>query len=450
MQQKLHESSDCDGEQQPGPLEVAIIGGGIVGLVLAAGLTRQNIKFKLYEQARNFRELGAGIGFTANTVQCMELINPDIVTALRAAGAVNISLDEEDPNAYFRWIDGYTEHKKDDPSYQKLLCKLDAGPKGWEIVRRDHFLENLVKLVPEDAVHLRKRVDDIEQPEDDEKLVMTFSDGSTAYADAVFACDGIKSRARKMLLGPDNPASYPQYSHKVAYRTLIPMKDVLPVLGEYKTMRHHMHVGPNAHLIHYPVNKHMVGATVVVTDPNDWSVDQPNLLRVTRKEVEQFFANWCKPVRDLVNLFPQELEQWALFDMYEYPVPQYNFGRICLAGDAAHASSPHHGAGASMGVEDILCLITLLRDIVDKIKRQEVSKSHALKEAFAIYNDSEWADPTKREKAESCFEELKDRSFKIWHFDPKAMVEETLQQATEKIVATSSLSKNGTSLVYRS
>ena len=185
MQQKLYESSDSDSEeQQPRELEVAIIGGGIVGLILAAGLTRQNIKFNLYEQARNFRELGAGIGFTSNTVKCMELINPDIVTALRNAGAVNISLDKEDPNAYFRWIDGYTQHKKDDPSYQKLLCKLDAGPRGWEIVRRDHFLENLVKLVPEDAVHLRKRVDDIEQPEGDGKLVLKFSDGSTAHADA--------------------------------------------------------------------------------------------------------------------------------------------------------------------------------------------------------------------------------------------------------------------------
>lgn len=475
MQERPNDNSDCNNEQKP--LEVAIIGGGIVGLILAASLTRQNIKFKLYEQAQNFRELGAGIGFTAKTVQCMELINPEIVTALRAAGAVNISLDKEDPNAYFRWIDGYTEHRKDDPSYQKLLCELNAGPKGWEIVRRDHFLENLVKLVPEDVIHLRKRMEFIEQPNDESKITMMFSDGTTACADAgeslppsttadsmntdthkkVFACDGIKSQTRKILLGSDNPASYPQYSHKVAYRTLIPIKDVLPVLGEYKTMRHHMHVGPNAHLIHYPVNKYLVGATVVVTDPNDWSADQPNTLRVTRQGVEQAFSDWCKPVRDLVKLFPQELEQWALFDSYEYPVPRYNFGRICLAGDAAHASSPHHGAGASMGVEDILCLSTLLREIVSKVDRQEVSKGYALTEAFAIYNDvrkprtrwmvnssrracdlyqqPEWADPTKREKLESCFEELKDRSFKIWHFDPKAMVEETLQQSKDRIVA---------------
>jgi salicylate hydroxylase len=67
---------------------------------------------------------------------------------------------------------------------KRSLCVLNAGHKGWEIVRRDHFLENLVKLVPEDPVHLRHRVDHIEQPDDDGKVELTFSDGNTAYADA--------------------------------------------------------------------------------------------------------------------------------------------------------------------------------------------------------------------------------------------------------------------------
>lgn len=178
------ESDSSTVQKSPQQLEVAVIGGGIIGMILAAGLTRQGIKFTLYEQARNFRELGAGIGFTRNTVKCMELINPDIVTALRDAGAVNVSIDPVDPNAYFRWVDGYTQHKIDDPSYQKLLCKLDAGPLGWEIVRRDHFLENLNKLIPDHAVRLRHRVVSIEQPDSGGQLTLTFADGTNAHADA--------------------------------------------------------------------------------------------------------------------------------------------------------------------------------------------------------------------------------------------------------------------------
>ncbi|KAE8368984.1 hypothetical protein BDV27DRAFT_141525 [Aspergillus caelatus] len=447
--------------------EIAIVGGGIVGLVLAAGLTRRGVQVKLYEQARNFREIGAGIGFTKNTVGCMEKINPAVVTALRSGGAVNVSLDQQDPKSYLRWIDGYGQQREDDPMYQKPLLKLDAGVKGWETVRRDQFLEDLVKVIPEGVVHLRKRLDTIEDNEDADKVYLNFTDGTRAEADAVIACDGIKSRARQLLLGPENPASYPQYTHKVAYRALIPMDKVVAAIGEYKTFRQHMHVGPNAHLIHYPVNTNTIGATVVVSDPNDWPQDKPTTARASRKEVSEALTGWCTPVRNLVELFPEELDQWALFDLFEYPVPKYNKGRVCLMGDAAHASSPHHGAGASFGIEDALCMSTLMSELIMDLREHRTSKATALRTAFETYDkirrtrtqwlvnssrrvcdlfqQPEWANPDKRVKTESCFEEVKDRSFKIWHFNSADMVDDTIREYRESMnLATSKIkSVNG-------
>lgn len=253
---------------------------------------------------------------------------------------------------------------------------------------------------------------------------------------------------RELVLGPDNPAAYPQYQHKVAYRALIPMDKALTALGEYKTRRQHMHVGPGAHLIHYPVNQQMIGATVVITDHKEWPRDQPTTARANRKDVEDALAGWCPPVRKLVSLFPEQLDQWALFDLFEYPVATFNYGRICLVGDAAHASSPHHGAGACMGVEDALCLCTLLREVTTDVQECTSSKSNALNAAFEtydavrrgraqwlvnssrrvcdLYQQPEWGNPAKRVKAESCFEEIKDRSYKIWHFDSGSMVEQSI------------------------
>ena len=165
------------------PLGIAVVGGGIVGLCLAAGLVRQkNARVRVFEQARNFREVGAGIGFTAKTIECMGKINPDIVTALRAAGAVNPSMDEEDPNSYFRWLDGYTQHE-DDPSYQRTMYELDAGYEGWMTVRRDRFLEELVKIVPSDVVELQKRLATVEEHGRDDKIKLSFTDGTAAEAD---------------------------------------------------------------------------------------------------------------------------------------------------------------------------------------------------------------------------------------------------------------------------
>lgn len=272
----------------------------------------------------------------------------------------------------------------------------------------------------------------------------------------VIAADGIKSTSRKLLLGAEHPSANPQYTNKVAYRALIPMEKILGAIGECKTHRQQMHVGPNAHLIHYPVSTNTIGATVIVSDPNDWPLDKPTTARASRKAVSQALENWSLPVRNLIDLFPEELDQWALFDLFDYPVPKYNKGRVCLVGDAAHASSPHHGAGASFGVEDALCLCTMIPQLTGQaIREHGYSKGDALCAAFETYDkirrtrtqwlvnssrrvcdlfqQPDWADPAKGVKAKSCLEEIKDRSFKIWHFDSGRMVKDTIQDYREKI-----------------
>ena len=46
------------------PLDVAIVGGGIIGVMAALGLLRRGIRVKIYERGADWQEIGAGIGFT--------------------------------------------------------------------------------------------------------------------------------------------------------------------------------------------------------------------------------------------------------------------------------------------------------------------------------------------------------------------------------------------------
>lgn len=57
------------------------------------------------------------------------------------------------------------------------------------------------------------------------------------------------------------------------------------------------------------------------------------------------------------------LSAWALWDMP--PAPIYATKNICMMGDAAHASTPFQGAGASQAIEDALVLATLLAKVED-------------------------------------------------------------------------------------
>jgi salicylate hydroxylase len=60
---------------------------------------------------------------------------------------------------------------------------------------------------------------------------------------------------------------------------------------------------------------------------------------------------------------------WALFD--HLPAPTYFKGRFALLGDAAHASTPHQGAGAGQAIEDAFILSNLLGQVntVDEIEK---------------------------------------------------------------------------------
>lgn len=268
----------------------------------------------------------------------------------------------------------------------------------------------------------------------------------------VIGADGIRSRVRQHLFGEDSPYSYPHYSHKFAFRGLISMGHAISALGEEKARTLNMHVGPNAHLIHYPVaNETMVNVAAFVSDPNDWP-DKTSLVGpATREEAMQYFSNWNPGLRAVISFMPANIDRWAMFDTYDYPAPFFSRDKVCLVGDAAHAAVPHHGAGACIGIEDALCVATVLAEVQVSTRGQSsVIRNRAIAAAFDsfnvirrdraqwfvhssrrvcdLYQQPEWADPEKRIQAETCFEEIRDRSHIIWHFDYNSMVQEAIDK----------------------
>lgn len=69
------------------------------------------------------------------------------------------------------------------------------------------------------------------------------------------------------------------------------------------------------------------------------------------------FKGWSPHVMSILSLM-QKPNIWALFN--HLPAPTYFRGRVCLLGDAAHASSPHCGSGAGMAIEDAYVLSGLM------------------------------------------------------------------------------------------
>ncbi|KAF3055965.1 Salicylate hydroxylase [Daldinia childiae] len=427
-------------------IKIAIIGGGIVGVVTALGLLKRGINVELYEQARSLREIGAGLAFTTNAQRCMELLDPKILAAMRAVSTKNVI-------PYYNYVDGFhCESDDQNDMSEKQLFQLYAGNTGFDGCHRAHFLDELVKHLPPDVVKFQKRLHTYTVGDGGLGITLNFVDGTSATADAVIGCDGIKSRVRQLLFGEDNPASYPSYAHQVAYRGLIQMDKALAALGEEKALNQCMHMGPKGHILNFPVAQHtLMNVVAFADDEGEWPHEKLTA-PATREEVVRYFEGWGPAVRTIAGLLDDSLDKWAIFDTYDHPAPTFSKGCICIAGDAAHATSPHHGAGAGFGVEDALALGTVIQEAITTLKAGGASKEAVLSASFRAYDAArreraqwlvrssrqvcktyEWANPDCGDDPELCLKDIEWRAHKIWYFDIDGMIRDA-KSAYQKLV----------------
>lgn len=238
------------------PFSLAIVGGGISGLTLAIALHKHNIPFTVYESAASFGEIGAGVGFEANFVRTMELISPGI-----KAGFLRCSNnDETEPPKWFdvrigdkRKADGEGSVREKGGRRIQLGDAIFTipgrrGPRGG--VHRAHFLDELVKLLPDGVSQFSKKLVDITEATDGD-AVLHFADGTTAKHEAVIGCDGIKSRTREIVLGKED--ARPRFSGKYAYRGIMPMQKATEFLGNVEPRTPQMYCGYKGHVLTFPI-----------------------------------------------------------------------------------------------------------------------------------------------------------------------------------------------------
>lgn len=152
---------------------------------------------------------------------------------------------------------------------------------------------------------------------------------------------------------------------------------------------------------------------------------------------------------ELMTHLPEQLSKWAIFDMADYPAPTYASGRVCVAGDAAHASSPFHGAGAGMGVEDALVLAELLARVqagpiegrpwqlaaaLQAYSGVRIERTQWLVQSSREMGDIyEWRYPPTGKDGAKIQAEFSQRARKIWDFDVNVMLDEARKEFEKQV-----------------
>jgi salicylate hydroxylase len=319
--------------------DVIVIGGGIGGLAAAAFLSRAGRRVAVYEQAARITAVGAGLVVSPNAARLLRRIG-----VMDAVAEVAVAL--QTGWEFRRWQDGAVLFSQE----MGEQCRRLYGEDSWVVHRAD-----LLAALQEAAgpvVRLGMRCTGIEQDADGVRV--SFADGTTATAPVLIGADG----AHSVVAGALGLTAEPRFSGMCAYRALIPAA-AAPELARRPV--HSLWLGPDRHLVHYPVSAGARINLVAITHEADWQAESWSAEGSVDDLAEQF-TGWDPRLGELIRAAP-ELGRWGLFE--RDPLTRWVDGRVALLGDAAHPMFPFLGQGAAQAVEDAAALARRLVDAGD-------------------------------------------------------------------------------------
>jgi len=322
-------------------MRVAVIGGGIGGLSAALHLLKAGLDVHIYEQAARITEIGAGIQISPNASRLLQRLG--LGSAMDTVGVRPLAVHQR------RWDDGRTLQR----ATVGHEVETTFGAPYYHFHRAD-LVTLLADAMPPERLHVGHKLIDLVQK--DGRVTARFENGATTEADLLVGADGIHSRVRHLLFGPEKP----RFTGCVAWRGLVPAERIKHLDIEIAS---HNWMGPDGHVVHYWVAGGRMMNVVCVVEHGDWTqeswTDKGDVADVLAR-----YEGWHPTVRGLIGAFPETFI-WALHDRAE--LPRWSDGRVTLLGDACHPMLPMMAQGAAQSIEDGAALASLLKATPDDI-----------------------------------------------------------------------------------
>lgn len=325
-------------------MRAIIIGAGIAGPSLGAFLAKAGIESVICE-ARDLstESQGAFLGVAPNGMRVLTELG--IATRVEAIGAV---------------CEGFAFHNAAGKQVGLIDRSDDLAKLGTRLVmtKRGPLQRVLLDEAARRGVKIRDRARLLEIDRSNPKLVVArFEDGREESGDLVIGCDGLRSRVRSLVF-PNQPP--PEYS------------GLLDFGGYARIHETPLEVGWNVMVFG---KRAFFGAFRTSPDKHEpgeiwWFHNGGEAQPLRSLEPEQrreriLHAHAGDPawIAACVEATPQILGPWPLHEVAA--LSRWHVGRVAVIGDAAHATSPSAGQGASLALEDAMVLARYLRDQPD-------------------------------------------------------------------------------------
>lgn len=309
-------------------LPILIIGAGIGGLSTALALQQAGFAVRVFERAKQIREVGAGLTLWANAVRVLlDLGQADLVQRL--------ALAETTLSGF------YTAHGKPLVLFPPQATEKHLG-EPTVVIHRAEFLAALRDQVQPDTICLDKQFVGFEQ--DEVGVTACFADGERIRGSVLIGADGIHSRVRQQLF-PQH--SQPYYVGYTAWRGV--------ATGVHSSLMGELW-GCGMRFGIVPLTQGRVYWFATRNTPEN-AAEHP---QGRQKELLELFQGWHPSVIELIEA--TEASTILRNDIYDLqPLSSWSKGRVTLLGDAAHAMTPNMGQGACQALEDAWVLADTLR-----------------------------------------------------------------------------------------
>lgn len=325
--------------------EILMAGGGIGGLTAAIALAQQGLSSTVLERSDFAEESGAGIQLGPNATRLLDRLG--LAEAIHQVAFRPASIFAFDGLSGKRLaaipLGAYAEARYGAPYLTLHRADLHAA-----LCAACKTLEGVTLLPGFDLTGIEER---------DRRVTAIAADGRTAEAPALIGADGIWSEVRRLIA----PEARLRFTGHTAWRALLPRG---ALTAPFDAPAVCVWLGPDAHLVHYPVRGgkalNIVAVTAGGTETRGWNKTG------NQEDMLSAFRTWCSDAKALLG----RAEGWRCWSLYRLEgLPSWTSGRIALIGDAAHPVLPYLAQGAALAIEDAVALAKSLSDHAGDARR---------------------------------------------------------------------------------